>query len=116
MKKKQTWFFENERAEKPKKKKTKSKSSILKEAVSGESSSQKLAQIASRSLTLFFGSVSTFQAIRSPNPNPPQAFRAAFPHKTGNGPKVKRPKKSKLVTASFLLTPQVATISPFQRT
>ena len=81
----------------------------------GESNSQKISANRVPEFNIFFCLVSTFEAIRSPKSEPPQALRAAFPHKTGNGVKAKCSKKSKLVTVSSLLTSQVATISALSK-
>ena len=100
--------FRNERAEKTKKKKTKSKSRILKETVSGKARARNLAQIASRNLQLCVNVRSNSEPSTQPPPAPPppQAFRASFPQKTGNSAKVKRPKKAKLVTNVVFVHPQ----------
>ena len=104
---KTTMVFPNERAEKTKKKKTKSTSRILKETVQGKARVRKLAQIASRSSTFLLPWFQRSRPFGALNPTPPQAFRAAFPQKPGTGPKVKRPKKSELVTRSFLVPPHI---------
>ena len=69
------------------------------------SKSQKMAQIASGSLTDLFVSGSMFDATWSPETETSQAFRAAFLHKTDNGVKAKRSIKGRLVTASIFWPP-----------
>ena len=52
-----------------------------------------------------FGAISTFDTLPSPKPKAPQELRATFPHKIAMSLELIRPKKGKLATASFHLTP-----------
>ena len=107
--------FENEIEEKTPKK-PRASEGFWRKRFQGKATARKLMQIASRRLTLFGRGFSARGHSESQNRTLPQAFRAAFPHKTGNGLKLKRPKKSKLVTAPFLLNPQVVKNSAFEQT
>ena len=89
----QTWFFEMKEREMPPKQ-DQEQVKDFEASGQGKATARKLAQIASRCLKFLFA-ISTFDTLPIPKAEAPQAFRAAFPHKTGNGLKVKRLKMAK---------------------
>ena len=100
----QTWLFEI-KVKKKTTKKNKSKWRILKQAVSGESNSQKINPNRVPLSNVFLARPLRSTHIWTLKPKIPKNFELRFCTKNGNSLKVIRPKKGKLIKASFHLIP-----------